>query len=89
MKHFGKIYKCSCAGECSALEWRYADWDEKDKSIELCIWKKWPEAKSFFDRLRLSWEMLTKGTLYTDEIIFDKETATELVYDLKGWLDEE
>jgi hypothetical protein len=88
MEHIGKIYKCICAGECSALEWVDANYDLNPayKEIEICIWKKYPNKKNFLDRIRLAFEIIKNGTLYTDQIILDKGTVKILINDLTKWI---
>jgi hypothetical protein len=84
--HIGKIYKCSCVGECTAIEIAESDLENPHKELEFCIWKKYPEKRNFFDRLCIAFRIIKNGTLYTDQIILDKSTVKTLVDDLMQWI---
>jgi hypothetical protein len=76
-----KIYKCKCGSE--AIEIAIDEFDTNDPGIELCIWRFGHTAtKTIRERIRWAWEILTKGTLYKDEVILSQATALELSTDL-------
>ena len=81
-----KIYGCSCG--CAALELSPDGWEENDPRLNICIWRYGsPNSgkKTIKERLRWCWLMLTKGQLYTDDIILNISTVDELVNDLAQW----
>jgi hypothetical protein len=81
MKKISKIYKCECSAEALEL----CTFDNKD--IEICFWNRGVirttnNAPTLKHRLWLCWQLITKGTLYSDEIILDKETAETFAKDI-------
>jgi hypothetical protein len=74
MEKISKIFKCSCYAEAISLE------KEDEDFISMCFWQiglnYYP--KSFKQKLRWIWQIIKKGSPWTDECLLDKETAKAL-----------
>ncbi len=67
--------KCDCS--CSQLEVEY---DIEDNWFNLSMWYRGGQTRKmdWRNRLRWIWQILTKGSLWTDNIILNKEKAQRL-----------
>lgn len=69
-----KFFECSCSSELVAVE-KYDDEPEIYMSI---YYRGVPRPMGWKDKLRYCWRILTQGSPYGDQVVFNKETATEL-----------
>jgi hypothetical protein len=78
-KHIKKIYACSCWSE--ALEIQK---EEDEDLISICMWQLGlrNQPRSFTERLRWIWKIITKGDYWSDECMLDLPTAKALGEDL-------
>ena len=74
-----KFIKCDCHSE-GMLVTKFDDGEE----IYFSYWREGinPIKLSWWMRLRLCWMVLTKGNVYNDQVILNKEKAVELA----SWL---
>ena len=70
-----KFLKCDCHGE-GMLVTKFDD----EPVFYFSYWRQGldPVKLTWWMRLKLCWMVLVKGNYYEDEIILNKETATEL-----------
>ena len=77
-----KFIKCDCHGE-GILVTKYDDEEE----MYFSYWREGmnPIKLSWWMRLKLCWMVLTKGNVYDDQVVLNKEKAMELAL----WIQEE
>tara|TARA_R110002051_G_scaffold270553_2_gene331002 strand:+ start:796 stop:1119 length:324 start_codon:yes stop_codon:yes gene_type:complete len=77
-----KFFKCDCHSE-GMLITKFDDEEE----LYFSYWREGinPIKLSWWMRLRLCWMVLTKGNVYNDQVILNKEKAMELAL----WIQEE
>jgi len=77
-----KFIQCDCYGE-GILITKFDDEEE----LYFSYWRQGinPVKLSWWMRLKLCWMVLTKGNYYEDQVILNKEKATELAL----WIQEE
>lgn len=80
MKDIKKYISCSCESETVLLQ-KFNGEDE----IYLCLLSRGLNVKryNFIDKIRHIWQIITKGSPYTDEIVLDKKRASQLAKYLK------
>ena len=79
MKIWNKFYECECKTEGIMIG------KTDDYTVHLAIFRNsfyGLESKSWRLRLRAIWDILVHGTLWTDNIILNLDTAKELGKDL-------
>lgn len=71
------IYRCDCSSEGIVVEF-----DDEFEQYYLSIWTQCSRFNngtlSIVDRISLIWQILKTGTIWTDNIILNKETAEKL-----------
>ena len=77
-----KFIQCDCYGE-GMLVTKFDDGEE----MYFSYWRQGidPIKSSWWMRLKLCWMMLTKGNVYDDQVVLNKEKAMELAL----WIQEE
>lgn len=80
-----KFIMCSCHSESILVE-KHANEDE----IYLSLFGRGlnVERYSFKDKLRHIWQIITKGSPYSDEIVLNRDTAKELADTLTTFANE-
>lgn len=81
-----KFVMCSCSSESVLIE-KYAHENE----IYLSLFGRGLNVKRYNlkDRLRHIWQILTKGSPYTDEIVLSRDSAKELASTLTTFANED
>lgn len=80
-----KFIMCSCQSESILIE-KYSGEEE----IYISLFGRGLNLKryNFKDKLRHIWQIITKGTPYTDEIVLNKDSAKELADTLNAFTNE-
>ena len=71
-----ELFECNCCSEGISLE-------RVDHEVFLCIWERGyrPEGlakRTFWERVKTAWKILTKGHLYNDQICLNPSEAKSL-----------
>jgi hypothetical protein len=79
-KIWSKFYECDCGAEAIGLSYNVTD-----KQIYLAFFQQSfynLNALTFKERIRSIWQIITKGTVWTDNVILNYNTAKEFGEDL-------
>lgn len=79
MKEFPNHYsKCDCSSHLLEIERYY--YTDSDKGFQITTWNLDLSTKklSYLERLRWIWQILTKGTLWTDYVMISDDRAKKL-----------